>query len=735
VTLLYPLLGLAVAAGLITAGILGWRAAHQDRTAPEGTRLANTGRVAGLASFQNAIRRHRAAAAAAAVSVLVAGLGTAVLAARPAEADTIIPEMRNRDVVLCLDVSGSMFPVDAAVVRQFREIVGEFDGERVAMSWFNSSSVTLFPLTDDYEFIEETLGPIQEQFDAVSGVLDEEDIWDLPDDLFPDTSGTLMGEGSSLPGDGLVSCLQLFDNRDKDRPRSIILATDNMLEGTPIFGLGEAAAMATHADVRVYALCPEDYYGFGYYEDETADEFAELRRETESTGGAYYAIEDSRSVRGIVDDILEQEAALADDAPVRVVHDRPLVGLVLFGAGLAGVTVWGGWRSRPLRRVIVRRGGLVLLAAVMVWNPTFGTETFKQSAVDADVFILVDTSPSIAAEDWDVGAPRLDGVREDVKAIVEHHAGAHFSLITFDTTGHVTAPLTSDPGAATSAADTLEPITTWYAAGSSVDACLGALTDGLERSEREHPERARLVYYLGDGEQTAATDVESFAYVEDLVDGGAVLGYGTEEGGPMREHLPDYGSYFEDEFDYEPDGEAGSGADEEDGEPAYIDAPDGSRGVSRIDESTLKMIASELGVGYSHRDAGVPVSGALWSGKLPEREIDQSKDSGRPLTAWLALAAAPLIAWEMTVLLRRWRRASQTARLAAASGGGPPGTSDGPGGSGGLGTSVGLDGIGGGRRGTSGRLRAGGGLSAGGGVDGIGDRPGGDPPWGTGAWR
>jgi hypothetical protein len=667
--LLYPWLGAALLAAFVAVGVVTWRRARAAGVSGGGTRLANTGRAAALESFRRAVLRHRRITAWAALFALIAAFGTALMAARPADAKTLSPELRNRDVVLCLDVSGSMYPVDAAILRQFRQIVEEFDGERVAMSWFNSSSVTLFPLTDDYEFIDETLEPIQKQFDTVANIEDEDDYWSIPEEYFPDSSGTLLGEGSSLPGDGLVSCLQLFDRQNEDRPRSIIFATDNMVEGYPIFELDEAVELAIQAEVRVYSLCPDPgsisgFSLFGGQEYWAADAAEELKEETESTGGAYFEASDSRSVRRIVDDILAQEASLLDATPERVIHDRPFWGLACLALGLGGILVTGGWSSeRRGRRVeLARRGGIVALLALAMWNPSVGTETFKQMAVDADVFVLVDTSPSIAAEDWEGDHTRLEGVKADLAALAAHHVGAHISIITFDSEATTVLPLSTDAGAVTSAADTLAPITTWYASGSSIDSALDSLVAALERSREQHPERARLVYYMGDGEQTTDEPVRSFESAAELVDGGAVLGYGTPEGGPMLEYEPDWLS--DDEgfgTGYEP-------------EPEYIEAPDGSVGISKIDEDALEQIAEELGVPYSSRSADSPVVDALWQGELPERTLETETDMARPMIAWLALAASPLVAWELALLLRRFRKANHAARLvgprAGRSGGG-----------------------------------------------------------------
>lgn len=37
--------------------------------------------------------------------------------------------------------------------------------------------------------------------------------------------------------------------------------------------------------------------------------------------------------------------------------------------------------------------------------------------------LVVDTTASIVAEDWGDGEPRLDGIRDDVRALVEEYPG------------------------------------------------------------------------------------------------------------------------------------------------------------------------------------------------------------------------------------------------------------------------------------------------------------------------
>ncbi|MDR3106897.1 MAG: VWA domain-containing protein [Bifidobacteriaceae bacterium] len=639
---IYPWLLLALP--LAGAAILAALAARRRRLAARrglpggqaGTRLANTTSFVDLPGFREIARQHYVACALGLSAALLASLGSVVLAARPAKSEVVRLEQRTRDVVLCLDISGSMYPVDAEIISQFREIVERFDGERVAMSWFNSSSVTLFPLTDDYTYVDDTLRPIERQFEAVAEAITLDDWMRVPGEMWPDDSGTLLGEGSSLPGDGLASCLMLFDDSEADRPRSIIFATDNVVEGSPIFELSEATAMAAEADVHVYALCPSysDIDVFSGEEEQFREASDELRAEIRRAGGSFFRTSDYRSVSEIVESILAGEAAEIEGPPRRVIHDRPGWGIGLLATGLAGIFIWGGWRGRPSWLAWSRRVTMVVLTGVAIWNPALGTEKVTQQAVDADVIVLVDTSPSLAAEDWAGDKPRLDGVKADLAAIATHHAGAHIAIITFDSAARLVMPLSSDPGAALAAAETLTPVAYWRASGSSIDAGLDLASDFLSRQARENPERARLIYYLGDGEQTRDEPAESFGELAELVDGGAVLGYGTAAGGKMLEHQE---SVL--------------------GEPLapaeYIRGPDGEFGRSKIDEEALRRIASDLGVPYSHRSATDPVESALWSGELPERTLEEETSGSRPLGFLAAIVIFGLLVWELALALPR----------------------------------------------------------------------------------
>lgn len=287
-------------------------------------RVARAERLRTLPTFRRALARRALALsgilALGAVTAIVAG----VVAARPMSAQTIQPVNTSRDIMLCLDVSGSMSEVDVEVLTVFEELLDDFEGERIGLTIFNSSPVQIFPLTDDYDFIREHLESMTRSFDYVDQIPEH---W----------VGTLNGDGASLIGDGLAACTMGFDRPGDDRSRSVIFATDNEVNGASIVTLDEAAAYAASKEVRVFALNP--------VQGKDADVSAELSAAAESTGGAAFGLRDTTTVSDIVEQVQEQEATeLRGEAQV-VWTDAPNLWIAVLSVCLLGFVVVL-WRVR-----------------------------------------------------------------------------------------------------------------------------------------------------------------------------------------------------------------------------------------------------------------------------------------------------------------------------------------------------------------------------------------------------
>jgi Ca-activated chloride channel family protein len=279
--------------------------------------IAHRDRLTSLPGYARALARYRRLLVLIVATLAVVLFGAAALTARPASVASVQPELKNRDIVLCLDISGSMVDYDKEVLDVFGELAQQFTGERISLVVFNASAVTRFPLTSDYDYISKQLLELREQFDSA-----ESDYY----------RGTLYGNGSSLVGDGLASCAVRFDSPDQERSRSVILVTDNLIAGEPVFTLPEAGELARSRGVRVYGINPGDTQAKAYL----AELATEFRTVVDGTGGAYYALDDPATIPSIVDDITAQQAASMTGEPELVLVDQPAFGVLLAFLGLAG---------------------------------------------------------------------------------------------------------------------------------------------------------------------------------------------------------------------------------------------------------------------------------------------------------------------------------------------------------------------------------------------------------------
>jgi Ca-activated chloride channel family protein len=267
---------------------------------------------------------------------------------------------------------------------------------------------------------------------------------------------------------------------------------------------------------------------------------------------------------------------------------------------------------------------MVLLLVVIAFRPAVGGSAPGVSATGGlEVYFVVDTTTSMAAEDYGAAAPRLDGVRSDISGLARSLPGAEYSLITFDSSAIERMPLTTDLSALRSVVTALTQEVSSYSAGSSIDAPIELLERTLAEAEKSHPDRPRVVYYFGDGEQTVAEAPRSFEPLAKYLTGGAVLGYGTAEGGRMTAFDGYNDSYSEQTHIQD-----------------YSTSPP-TDAISRIDETTLGTIATELGVGYAHRAAGAAVDPLVAGITVDTPRTSQDQGTAPFELYWLA--AVPLV--------------------------------------------------------------------------------------------
>ena len=250
------------------------------------------------------------------------------------------------------------------------------------------------------------------------------------------------------------------------------------------------------------------------------------------------------------------------------------------------------------RKLLTAARILLLLALVFLVDLRIMKEQYDADVElkNVDVLFVTDTTISMWAEDYDGNHPRMDGVQTDLRYIMEELYGSSFGLIRFDNRSRILAPFTQDADTVEDALETISAPDRYYATGSSLNTAYEDMEKLLQSSAKKDGKQTYL-FFVSDGEITDGSSLRSFRDLAALVDGGAVLGYGTAEGGRMSD-----GRYH-----------------------SYVTDPDTwQAAISHIDEGNLRQIASDLGVEYIHMNtkqnvravcAGIRAASSSISGK------------------------------------------------------------------------------------------------------------------------
>ena len=326
----WPWAPVLVAAGVLLLAV--WWARRRRPRVDEALLVAHTARLRGLPRYRTLLRRHRLSGALMALASLVVVAGTALVLARPQVVETEARDSLGRDIMLCLDASRSMDKENVAVVREMRRLVDGLSGDRVGLILWSGTAAMVFPLTDDYDFVRAELERAEHAF--AGG----------PESYFAGVDVTPAG--SSLIGDGIVSCVNRFDRRASERTRAVLVSSDNDPVGAPLYSLAEAARHATTRNAIVYGIGAP-----ALAKPERATAHAEFADALAATGGMLTLVGEDGTADRILERINDLEEARAAEPPRRVARDAPELGVVVGGAGVGLLAlVWGGGVVRRTRR-------------------------------------------------------------------------------------------------------------------------------------------------------------------------------------------------------------------------------------------------------------------------------------------------------------------------------------------------------------------------------------------------
>lgn len=290
-----------------------------------------------------------------------------------------------------------------------------------------------------------------------------------------------------------------------------------------------------------------------------------------------------------------------------------------------------------IRQIII----VVLLFAINLrpMLPGEGVRT-GQKVMDVQVLFVIDDTISMVAEDYNGTNTRLDAVKADCSYIVSQLEGAKFSVISFNNSANLLSPYTNNSEHTVNVINAMYPIEDMYARGSSLNTPKELTLTTLSHAKEKEAGNI-VIFFISDGEITDGSKLESYAELSQYIDFGAVLGYGTPEGGKMHLVSPYNGNVEEimDNSNYPPT-------------PA----------LSKYNEDNLRQIASDLGVDYVHmtkqneidavindinKNATTTIKHDEESGK--SSDVDRAKD----IYYYFAIPLLALLAFEALLMLRK----------------------------------------------------------------------------------
>ena len=266
-------------------------------------------------------------------------------------------------------------------------------------------------------------------------------------------------------------------------------------------------------------------------------------------------------------------------------------------AGQRWATVWR-WSGLTLA---------VLLMVIAAARPGIergeqeATAAVAQSGQNTNVFFVVDRSAD------------LRGIRADIDDLVDRYPQARFAVITFASRPSLDWPLSEDAWSLKPVMARLMPDAATSDTAEQMDAAAAAnvLRYKLIAAGQQYPDSQNLVFYFGSGAPASRAPQGEFDPVPGSVDGGTVLGYGTE-----------------------------------------------------LNEAGLRRIAEQLSVPYVHRDDGTPV--AAPDGRAAQQGEIAVAPSGRAARTelyWVfTLAATVLLLFEVFLSIREFRRTRMAHR-------------------------------------------------------------------------
>ncbi len=175
-----------------------------------GKKVANTKYIKETEYYKTKVKKYKIVSNIIKTISLICIIISSILIARPVTIQTKSEDKYNRDILISLDVSTSESKVNLELVKKFKEIIPDIEGDRIGIIIYNTAPVVYCPLTDDYDYVNECLDTIEQ---LLKFAVDNNGY--IPS-LFDQENGNISSfwyggivannevRGSSLVGDGLA---------------------------------------------------------------------------------------------------------------------------------------------------------------------------------------------------------------------------------------------------------------------------------------------------------------------------------------------------------------------------------------------------------------------------------------------------------------------------------------------------------------------------------------------------
>ena len=125
--------------------------------------IAHTKTIRELPEYKAAKKRYNMLLCLATILFAISASSITLVTSRLVSVEDSHSDQKNRDIMLCLDVSGSMSNNVNELLTYYLNLVEKMQGERFGITIFDGVYVTLSPLSDDYAAVSEVLQDLRDK--------------------------------------------------------------------------------------------------------------------------------------------------------------------------------------------------------------------------------------------------------------------------------------------------------------------------------------------------------------------------------------------------------------------------------------------------------------------------------------------------------------------------------------------------------------------------------------------